>query len=58
MPADDGDVGFTVSIGVASWSSDDTDLAPALKRADGALYAAKKAGGGRVGSRASAQRPP
>ncbi len=57
VPTDDGDVGFTVSIGVASWSSDDTDLAPALKRADDALYAAKKAGGGRVGSKASAPGP-
>ena len=39
---------ITVSIGLAFPAADDTDLTPALERADRALYAAKNGGRNRV----------
>lgn len=47
-PGDGGDVGLTVSVGVASLRASDTSPDDALKRADGAMYRAKAAGRDRV----------
>ncbi len=40
--------GFTVSIGVSAWQPDESAIAPALARADRALYEAKENGRDRV----------
>jgi diguanylate cyclase (GGDEF)-like protein len=42
------DIPVTASFGVTVWSEADGDIAPAMKRADGALYRAKAAGRNRV----------
>jgi len=47
--APDGDIAVTVSIGTAgSWSDEQEEIDAMLKRADAALYEAKRAGGNRV----------
>jgi len=48
VTASSGDFGFTVSIGVASFSNGDANWSDAMSRADEAMYRAKKAGRNRV----------
>ena len=48
IPADEGEVHITVSVGVATWRGEDEDLDTLMKRADDALYAAKEQGRDRV----------
>ena len=44
VPVEGGEVTVTASIGVAAWAPGEGDLAPALRRADRAMYRAKGAG--------------
>jgi diguanylate cyclase (GGDEF)-like protein len=48
LPGDKDDVKFTVSIGVAHWRSERDDLESLLRRADTALYEAKRRGRNQV----------
>jgi diguanylate cyclase (GGDEF)-like protein len=48
VPTEKGDLTVTISLGVASISPDDDDVASLLNRADAAMYAAKQAGRNRV----------
>jgi diguanylate cyclase (GGDEF)-like protein len=41
-------IGVTVSMGIAGWRAEDDDMDPLLKRADDALYLAKRLGRNRV----------
>jgi len=56
-PTAAGFVSFTISIGVTQVRDDETELAPALNRADKALYAAKSAGRDQVAEFTGADEP-
>jgi diguanylate cyclase (GGDEF)-like protein/PAS domain S-box-containing protein len=48
VPVDGGHIGYTISVGVAACEGESLSLEALMKRADGALYAAKAAGRNRV----------
>ena len=56
-PTESGFVSFTISIGVTLVRDDESELTPALNRADKALYAAKSAGRNKVAEFTGADEP-
>ena len=48
IPAKEGEISFTVSVGVSHLKADDESLEELIKRADRALYAAKEKGRNRA----------